>query len=214
MFSRRKLAALLVLALASLAIPFVPLPAGYTERLGTIRSYEEQNETSALSRLHFWEVAVEIAVDNPLGVGLFNFEQVYDRYDFLRGEFGRRRSVHSSHFQVLSELGWDGLLTWMFLFTMAFWTAFRIRSRARSSRLSPEDQRLFLSIANGIIASMAAFLVGGAFIALALNDLTWLTFSLLASADILSRQLCQEAEQETTVPVGDRSRSEYVAAVS
>jgi hypothetical protein len=40
-----------------------------------------------------------------------------------------------------------------------------------------------VSVTNCLAASMAGFLVGGSFVSLALNDITWLTFALLASLD-------------------------------
>src|SRR5262249_24920611 len=73
---------------------FMATQEGYLERMSTIRNYDEINEVSAMSRPHFWEVAVDMVVDKPLGVGLFNYEAAYDKYDFLAGEYGVRRSVH------------------------------------------------------------------------------------------------------------------------
>ena len=53
---------LLTLVLAA-ALPFVPIPKGYFDRVQTIRTYEEVQDDSALSRLHFWQVAVQMALD-------------------------------------------------------------------------------------------------------------------------------------------------------
>jgi probable O-glycosylation ligase (exosortase A-associated) len=182
---RRKLKVLLIaVPVGLLAVSFVRLPAGYLDRMQTIRTYEEVQEESALSRLHFWRVAVDMAVDRPFGVGLRNFDATYDRYDFLDGLYGRSMAVHSSHFQVLAETGFLGLFLYAALFVVAFRIAFRVRSRSRGN--GPEASEFLFTVANGLIASMTAFLVGGAFIALALNDLTWLTFALVASADRIS----------------------------
>jgi putative inorganic carbon (hco3(-)) transporter len=186
---RRKTLALAGLALLLCALPFVPLPEGYTDRLQTIQTYDETNETSALSRLHFWRVAVNIAAANPTGVGLFNYESAYDRYDFLDGAFGRRRSVHSSYFQVLAETGFAGAILYCGLLAYSLVIVMRIRKRARSSSLAPDESRFLETSANALAASMVAFIAGGAFIALALNDLTWLTFALIASLDRLSIQM-------------------------
>jgi hypothetical protein len=38
---------------------------------------------------------------------------------------------------------------------------------------------------------MVGFLVGGSFLALALNDVTWLTFGMVAAVDRLSVNLCE-----------------------
>lgn len=187
LLQRRKLRG--VAAIAVLAIPFwffVRSQEGYTERLSTIQTYNEVQETSAISRLHFWQVAVDMALDNPFGIGLFNYEAAYDEYDFLNGAYGRRRAVHSSHFQVLAETGWLGACCYVFLFACAFRTALRVRRRGLQLPIESASRRLFVTGANALMASMGGFLVGGAFIALALNDLTWLTFAMVASLDRIS----------------------------
>jgi O-antigen ligase len=120
---------------------------------------------------------------------LFNYGSAYDAYDDTGGEFGRARSVHSSHFQVLAETGFPGFAVWVAMFSWALWVSFRIRRNAiRSETLAPDEQRLFVSASTGLIASMVAFLVGGAFVAMALNDLTWISFALVAALDRLFQQ--------------------------
>jgi len=190
MLQRRRVLAILVLVL--LAVPvgyFIQLSQGFSDRLETIQTYQEVGDASAMGRLHFWNVAVKIAKDYPLGVGLFNYGSAYDAYDDTGGEFGRARSVHSSHFQVLAETGFPGFAVWVAMFSWALWVSFRIRRNAiRSETLAPDEQRLFVSASTGLIASMVAFLVGGAFVAMALNDLTWISFALVAALDRLFHQ--------------------------
>lgn len=173
-------------------ISIVPLPSGYGERAGTILSYEEVGESSALSRLHFWEVAWDMAVDNPLGVGMRNFDFTYDRYDFLYGQYGRGRSVHSSHLQVLAEQGFLGFVVWAWLFWTAIAVCLRVR-RVAECRLgaTPEGQFMW-DMATALTVSMMGFLVGGMFIALALNDLTWITFGLVAALERLSKRVFKD----------------------
>lgn len=184
---------LIAVVIAVPVITFMVSQDGYLDRLQTIRTYESTNEESALSRLHFWSVALSMAADNPLGVGLFNYEAAYDHYDTSDGEFGSHRSVHSSHFQVLAETGFLGFAVFEGLLVYAFVSAARIRRRALTPSLDPADARLFLTAANGLIAAFAAFLVGGAFVAMALNDLTWILLALLASLDLISLRACQQA---------------------
>jgi putative inorganic carbon (HCO3(-)) transporter len=190
MLQRRRVLAILVLVI--LAVPvgyFIQISQGFTDRLETIQTYQDVGDASAMGRLHFWDVAVKIAKDYPLGVGLFNYGSAYDTYDDTNGEFGRARSVHSSHFQVLAETGFPGLAVWVAMFSWALWVSFRIRRSAmRSETLTPDERRLFVSASTGLVASMVAFLVGGAFVAMALNDLTWISFALVAALDRLFRQ--------------------------
>lgn len=185
--------ALALSALITLGLVFVPIPDGYVERLQTIQTYEEIEETSAMSRPHFWQVALQMVDAEPLGVGLRNYDYAYDAYDFSHGKYGSGRSVHSSHFQVLAEQGYFGAAVWIGQFICAFLVARRVRARASTPGLVPAHSRFLTTLANALLASMAGFLVGGSFIALALNDVTWITFALLAALDRISTQLCAEA---------------------
>ncbi len=207
LLQRRRFAAL-VLA-GALALPvgiFMTLQEGYLDRLQTIRTYDDANdlrparrdgaEESALGRLHFWRVAIDMARARPLGVGLFGFEPAYDQYDTLHGQFGRRRSVHSSHLQALTEAGVLGAAAYIGLFAAALRAAFRIRRRGRQQNLSQDDQVLFGTCGNALIVSMTAFLVGGSFVSMALNDLTWYTFALVASLDRISAHACELTEPQ------------------
>lgn len=194
---RRRMAPLLTItALVLVALPFIPIPEGYFDRLQTIRTYEETNETSALSRLHFWRVAMRMAADNPLGVGLRNYEYVYDNYDFSGGEFGAGRAVHSSHFQALAETGYLGALLWVGLFVTAFILAFRIRRFGDTAGLSAEEAAFYTTTGNALIVSMATFLVGGAFIAAMSNDITWYTFAAVAATDRVMQARRRELQPE------------------
>ena len=191
---RRVRLALSLSALAVLGLLFVPMPDGYADRLDTLNAYEN-DEGSAVSRFHFWEVAKVMADAQPLGVGLRNYEFAYDTYDFSNGRFGHNRAVHSSHFQVLAELGYPGAAIWIGQFGLAFIVALRVRRKSWTPGLAPESARLLASVSTSIIVSMAGFLVGGSFLAMALNDVTWLTFAILAALDRVATKLCLEAKK-------------------
>ncbi len=95
--------------------------------------------------------------------------------------------MHSSHFEVLAENGFFGIAIWLGLFGYSIVVLLRVRRRAARDTV-PEDERYFLvSSSNALLVSLVAFLVGGSFIALSLNDLTWYTFSFVAALDRLSQ---------------------------
>jgi len=196
---RRVRLALAMSALVVFGLVFVPMPEGYADRLDTLNSYEE-DEGSAGSRFHFWEVAKVMADAQPLGVGLRNYEFAYDTYDFSNGRYGHNRAVHSSHFQVLAELGYLGAAVWIGQFMLAFIVALRVRRRSWTPGLSPASARFLATVSTGLMVSMAGFLVGGSFLAMALNDVTWLTFAMLAALDRIASQLCLEAKKATPKP--------------
>jgi probable O-glycosylation ligase (exosortase A-associated) len=179
-----------------LGLLIVPLPQEYVDRLSTIRTYEEIGEDSAMSRPHFWKVAVRMAERNFFGVGLRQYDNAYDQYDFLDGRYGRGRSVHSSHYQVLAELGYPGAAVWAVLLLYSFVVGWKIRARAWAPELSADEQNFVFTCANALVVSMAAFMVGGSFLALALNDLTWLTFALLAGLDRWSGRVVAQKQFE------------------
>ena len=161
---------------------FAPMPEGYLERVSTITTYREVGEGSALSRLHFWRIAVKMAEANPLGVGLRQYDQAYDAHDTSGGAYGFNRAVHNSHLQVLSELGYAGFALWILTFLYALIAGLRIRFRATAlAGLTDEERAFYVSMSTAIVASMCAFIVGGTFIAAASNELTWLTFAGLAA---------------------------------
>lgn len=165
-----------------LTYAFAPMPEGYLDRVSTITTYREVGEGSALSRLHFWNIAVKMAEANPLGVGLRQYDQAYDKHDTAGGAYGFHRAVHNSHLQVLSELGYAGFALWILTFLYALFVGVRIRfSAARMPGLSDEERTFYVQMSTAIVASMCAFMVGGTFIAAASNELTWLTFAGLAA---------------------------------
>jgi probable O-glycosylation ligase (exosortase A-associated) len=189
----RTLVTLCLVATAALVLTVMPIPKGYFDRVSTIRTFEEVNDTSALSRLHFWQVALHMSMDRPLGVGLGNFQEAYDRYDFSGGDYGNKRAVHNSHLQVLTETGFGGAAAYVALCLGALFLALRLRLRARRVEPPTQTSRFFFTTSNGLIVSMVAYLVGGTFVSMPLNDLTWLTFALVASLDRLAVELCPAA---------------------
>jgi probable O-glycosylation ligase (exosortase A-associated) len=184
---RRKIFGVVVLgALAVLAVTFAGSLPGYVDRLSTARS--DTQDSSAQGRLHFWRTALTVSADYPLGIGLRNFEQIYDQYDTSGGAYGRHRAVHNSHLQVLVELGIAGFLLWLFLFGYAVFAALRLRRAGRDPARSEEDRRFCFTVGNAFLTSIAGFLVGGTFLSMALNDATWFIFAFVAAADRLRRQ--------------------------
>ncbi|MEO8256565.1 MAG: O-antigen ligase family protein [Acidobacteriota bacterium] len=198
LLQRRRFTALGGLAVVvALALLVLPIPQRYVDRLDTIRTYEQVDtddvegaRESAQSRPHFWRVGMAMVEDHPLGIGLKQYEAAYDRFDFSFGRYGHGRAVHNSHVQVLAELGWFGAFVWIGLFIYAYFACLRVRARSRNDRLAPEAQRFLMTLANGLLTSMTGFVIGGAFLSLAYNDLTWLTFGLVAALDRVSADLC------------------------
>jgi putative inorganic carbon (hco3(-)) transporter len=177
------------------AYTFVPLPEGYGDRIQTIAILDKPADTSIRSRPHYWRIALAMASDYPFGVGLRNFESAYDSYDISDGAYGRRRDVHSSYFQMIAETGFGGGALFLGLTIYTLVILLRIRSRVANSNLSSDERQFFLAAANGLLASMTAFMVGGAFGSYALNDLTWLSIAVTAALDRITQEEVRRASE-------------------
>lgn len=182
---------------------FIPVPDSYVNRINTITTYEEVGDRSALGRLHFWEVATHMVAAEPLGVGLRNFERNYDRFDFLDGQYGESRSVHSIYFQALAETGYAGGAIFIWLLCYSLWITVRVRKQSRLMR--QDDGRMFFTASNALAASLVVFAVSGAFAAEVLNELTWFTFGLAAALDRLSRNALAASNLEQAMAQSTRT---------
>ena len=88
---------------------------------------------------------------------------------------------------MLAENGFLGAAIWIGLFGYSFVVLLPSptprQSRRRRAAMTVFPDRCV----ERLMVSLVAFLVGGAFIALSLNDLTWYTFAFVAALDRLSR---------------------------
>jgi len=87
-------------------------------RFETIYSTEltSDKETGA-TRVYFWLSAIEMAKDYPLGQGYLGFDHHLPYYIESHIDTGGKanRSVHSTWFQALTEIGLHGLITFVIL---------------------------------------------------------------------------------------------------
>ena len=83
-----------------------------------LRTEEETGST----RVFFWLAAIDLAKDKPLGTGYKGFQfyaPLYIPEEVATGG-SRNRSVHSTWFEALSEIGWLGLLLLIYLILKAY----------------------------------------------------------------------------------------------
>ena len=205
MLQRRRFTALAgLIAFFTLLLAVVPLPQQYIDRLSTIRTFNEKTsgddpegaKESAKSRTHFWQVGIVMAMNKPLGVGI---KQDRGRLRPVRlparalrpqARDPQRAPAGAGRARLLRgvPVGADVRLGLLLVHAGA-------RAR-RDERLRPEQRRFLLTAANGLMASMAGFIIGGSFLSLAYNELTWLTFAMVAALDRLSVQLQHEPVSE------------------
>jgi putative inorganic carbon (hco3(-)) transporter len=187
-----------VLAVALL----VPLPEGFEERIGSVFVEEEELDSSASSRLFLWGAAIDMAAKYPLGVGAKCFAPYLRtvRPQGYEGVF--YKTVHSTHFQVLAEMGYFGAVLWVLLSVIVFGKLLRVRARAKYLNLSAENRIFLETTSSGLVCAMVVFLVGGAFYNHFFIETVWFTVVLTEALSRISKQLlatAQETQPETLV---------------
>ena len=166
--SRKVRLLLIILPLAALIS--VSLPQSFWDRMRTITTFQEDEDASALGRLHYWEVASLMARDHPaLGIGFNAFSAAYDTYDYSQGKYGESRSVHNSFFGILAELGYLGLALYLLILCLAFISCQRV---IIISRTHQELSHLMIS-AKTFQISLMVFIVGGSFVAFQYFEMVW-----------------------------------------
>lgn len=158
-----------ILVVAILLLAF--MPDTWTERMGTIQTYEE--DTSAMGRINAWYMTFNLANDRFLGGGF----ATYSRQMFAM--YAPNPDVvfvaHSIYFSVLGEHGWVGLILFLMIWWAAFGMAANLRKRAKGK---PELQWVHL-LASMCQVSLVGYGVGGAFLSLAYFDLPYHVFVVL-----------------------------------
>lgn len=154
------------------------LPENWYARMGTIQTYEE--DTSAMERITAWKLSVEMARHSPLyGMGFQSYRpDTYEKY--LPEADNKRVDAHSIFFQVLGEHGFTGLALFAGLIGSTFLTLRRIKRRSAEA---PELRGVY-NFADMLEVSLLAYLVCGAFLAVAYFDLF---YHLIAITVILKR---------------------------
>lgn len=132
------------------------MPAGYSNRLTTIFSMEEDLTGSSQARRELLNRATEVASNHLLiGVGMGNFH-IYSI---------REQVAHNSYLEIAAELGLMGLLAYLILIFSPLGSLRRLESETRNhqrgtligSPQAAESETYYLSVA--LQASLAAYIV-------------------------------------------------------
>jgi O-antigen ligase len=140
----------------------VLIDEAFVERMLTIKETEVsyEKETGA-SRTIFWLAAIDMAKDYPFGQGYRGFNHHSPDYlppDMDTGS-SRNRTVHSTWFEALSEIGYPGLVCFMLLLASCFRTAKQIKHLAFKER----NHELYFKLV-AMEAALLAFIVAMTFL--------------------------------------------------
>jgi probable O-glycosylation ligase (exosortase A-associated) len=155
---------------------FISAPQGWIQRMGTLRSAPE-TDSSALSRLHAWQFARDLARDSPVfGGGFETFTApLFAQYSLPVNDV---HGPHSIYFQMLGEHGFPGL----FIFLALISSCYRSCRKIIRAFMSEHSLSYLAEYARMVQLSLVTFLVSGAFLGRAYFDLF---YQLVATVVIL-----------------------------
>ncbi len=182
-----------------LGLAFAPLPEGYVKRIESAFADTADMDKSASSRAHFWNTAMKMVADRPLGVGPGCYPAYYNQYDVTEGFYGTSRSVHSSHFQILADSGYLGFIIWVLLLLVSYWKLTKIKKLSNTSITSPTTRKIYINISHTLICSQTVFIVGGSFYEYAYNDIIWVIFALTMTVEKLIQRECDSLNRERVI---------------
>jgi len=142
--------------LAGAGVALFGLPDAWFVRMQTIATPEM--EASAATRLELWRLGWDFGLQHPwLGGG-------FGGWVYLTLPVGASRAWHSAYIELLAEHGFVGL---------ALWAALILGSVLSLTRMLWRRQRTLADEAAMLRASLAAYLVGAAFLSIAYWELLW-----------------------------------------
>jgi len=190
---------ILSIALAGFLVTVTPdFEKSWGDRASTIATYEE--ESSAVTRMREWGIALMISRDYPLfGVGPNNLLLVRPFYPVdPNDDMGDSRVTHNSFLQMLVASGYPGFLLFVSALVVSFLRLEKLRRTSSKTWAST-----YASMMQG---SLLAYAVGGMFLDMAYLDLTYHLIAMSVSLELAAAGAnALEQSAETQNPRGDQA---------
>jgi O-antigen ligase len=170
----------------------------FLDRMRTLRT-EGQEIESAVSRVHFFRIAVEMFLNNPVaGVGYGRYPLEYDFYDDTGGLYGASRAVHNTWLSILSETGLMGTLP--IVLVILFSLGAQQRALRLSRELSDSDLREDIQeLTYGVRVLLIGFIIGGSTVSCITHETFWLVPALSLTMLELARKGGKTKEESSHV---------------
>lgn len=161
-----------------LAVFYALVPNEQRERISAAG-----NDDTSTSRLTYWRRGLEIAHDYPvLGIGYKNWLPFYSwRWGSSLSEGERVELPHNIFIECMSELGYVGLATLLFLLFSTFWLNARTRELARRLR---DDGYLLQQVAWGLDGGVIGFVVSGFFVTVLYYPYLWVNLAMTVATHL------------------------------
>ncbi len=153
----------------------------FWSRMETLKEVDD-GAKSGSHRIDFWMATFDILQDYPLGVGIQGFVELSPSYLPEHYFEGRKigKAVHSSWFQILSEIGWLGFF---FLIALLIST-FKISRSTKQHLINIENYDAYFKVL-ALEGALLSFLVAASFIDRARSEmLYWLILYIAIASNI------------------------------
>jgi putative inorganic carbon (hco3(-)) transporter len=172
---------IVAIGLAGVALFVYLADEAFWERMGTIVGHVTGEQTEEMSRVYYWKKSLEVAARHPFGAGVHGYN--YYSPQLLPEKYlteGGTRSVHSTYFQALAELGYLGPILLFGFILSNFRMAWRVQKYVRDRG----NDYLYLQMLS-ITSAYIAFLVAAAFLdRLYAEVMYWLPMFIASYANI------------------------------
>lgn len=178
--TKNKLATgILIIFLAAVGFSF--MPDSWHDRMNTIENYEE--DASAMGRINAWKYSINIANDRLFGGGFDSWSGT--TYAVYSPDAEIVVVAHSIYFSVLADHGWIGLLLFLLVLLLSWFTLNQIISITTGKEIY-NDQNM---LAKMLQVSLIAYMSGGAFLSLSYFDLPWhiIAITLILKSQVKSK---------------------------
>ncbi|MBB4633584.1 putative O-glycosylation ligase, exosortase A system-associated [Sphingosinicella soli] len=172
--SKRKL--VLAACFTAAAVITIPLlPESFTDRMSTIKNYDE--DMSASTRIGVWKWTIDFVKTHPMGGGfgvyrINQFDVDMQRREGSADNMASRdvtikkeaRAFHNSFFEVLGELGYLGAMIYVAIVVLALHATWKLRNISTGD---PESDIWFRDLGTMMAISMIVYTVGSMFVSIA-----------------------------------------------
>jgi putative inorganic carbon (hco3(-)) transporter len=155
-------------------IAYALLPAAEKERFASAGT----DETS-IQRLNYWKAGVKMIENHPvLGVGYFNFPEVYATYAPGKLWHGKAQLPHNIFIQVGTDAGLIGLSVFVMLIYRNLKAAHDI---GRACKWNPKAPAFAAGVAKGLTLATWGFVIAGQFNTVGYYPFLWINLALTVS---------------------------------
>ena len=184
-----------VALLALVAIVLSVMPTSFFDRMQTITASDDDRDSSAMGRLHYWQVAERMTKAKPYtGVGFNGFRDSYSDYEFEEG-WGVNRAAHSAWFGAMAEMGVPGL----FLFVLILAGAINSSRKVRKSALRSGAPSL-AAYATALQSGFIVYATGATFLSAQYSEMYWHFIGLSIALERIHRESVSPSVAPTVRP--------------